>query len=88
MAGGRVSLDSVVYEVLRGESPESIVQAFPTLSLLQIYGGITFYLERRTEIDAYLKRSEEQFEALARAAREANPLLYAKRDAARHSTPA
>lgn len=86
--GSRVSLDSVVYQFLQGESPEGIVQAFPSLSLLQVYGGITFYLDQRTEIDAYLKRSEARFGELARAAREANPLLYARLDAARQSTPA
>jgi uncharacterized protein (DUF433 family) len=84
-AGSRVSLDSVVYEFLRGESPEGIVQAFPSLSLTQVYGGITFYLERRPEIDAYLKRSEARFEDLARASRQANRLLYAKLDAARRA---
>ena len=36
--GSRVSLDSVVYQFLQGESPEAIVQAFPSLSLEQVYG--------------------------------------------------
>jgi uncharacterized protein (DUF433 family) len=86
-SGSRVSLDSVVYEFLKGESPEAIVQSFPSLSLLQVYGGITFYLAQRAEIDAYLKRGESRFEELARASREANPLLYAKLDAAKRGTP-
>jgi uncharacterized protein (DUF433 family) len=42
--GSRVSLDSVVYQFLQGESPESITQAFPSLSLVQVYGVITFCL--------------------------------------------
>jgi uncharacterized protein (DUF433 family) len=84
--GSRMSLDSVVYQFLQGESPEGIVQAFPSLSLLQVYGGITFYLDRRSEIDAWLKLGEAHFDEMARAARDANPLLYAKLDAARHST--
>ena len=85
--GSRVSLDSVVYEFLRGESPESIVQAFPSLSLEQVYGGITFYLAHRPEVDAHLKQAEARFEELARASREANPLLYEKLDAARRAAP-
>lgn len=84
----RVSLESVVYEFLRGESPEAIVQAFPSLSLEQVYGGITFYLAHRVEIDDYLKKSEARFEELARASRESNPLLYAKLEAARRAAPA
>ncbi len=51
--GSRVSLDSVVYQFLQGESPEAIVQAFPSLSLEQVYGGIAFYLASRAEIDAH-----------------------------------
>lgn len=82
----RVSLESAVYEFLRGESPEAIVQAFPTLSLEQVYGGITFYLAHRAEIDADLKRGEARFEELARASRDANPLLYAKLQGARRAT--
>ena len=82
----RVSLESVVYEFLRGESPEAIVQAFPSLSLEQVYGGITFYLAHRAEIDACLKEGEARFEELARASRDASPLLYAQLEAARRAT--
>jgi uncharacterized protein (DUF433 family) len=84
--GSRVTLDSVVYQFLRGESPEGIVQSFPSLSLVQVYGGITFYLTRRAEIDAYLKQGEARFEELAQVSREANALLYSKLEAAKHAT--
>lgn len=83
-----MSLDSVVYQFLQGELPEGIVQAFPSLSLVHVYGGIAYYLERREEIDAHLRESEAQFDEMAKAARRANPLLYAKLDAARQSAPA
>ena len=36
LAGSRVSLDSVVYEFLKGETPEGILQSFPSLSLEQV----------------------------------------------------
>ena len=87
LVGSRVALESVVYQFLQGESPEGIVQAYPSLSLLQVYGGITYYLAHRDEIDEYLKRGEARFEELARAARKANPFLYSKLDAAKHATP-
>lgn len=82
----RVSLESIVYEFLKGESPESISQAFPSLSLEQVYGGITFYLAHRSEIEAYLSQSEARFEELSRAARQAHPLLYEKLKAAKRTT--
>lgn len=76
--GTRISLDSVVYAFLDGESPESIAQNFPLLSLEQIYGAITFYLANRELIDAYLKEGEEEFDKLQKSLREKNPSLYQK----------
>ena len=43
--GTRVSLDSVVYSFLNGESPESIAYNFPLLSLEQVYGAIALTLQ-------------------------------------------
>jgi uncharacterized protein (DUF433 family) len=88
IAGTRVSLDSVVYAFLRGASPESIAQSFPALTLEQVYGGITFYLGHRAEVDDYLAQSEADFKELREKSREANPLLYQKLEAAKQKTPA
>lgn len=84
-SGSRVALESVVYLFLQGESPESIAQAFPSLSLLQVYGGITYYLSNRDEVDGYLRRGEAHLEKLALEAREKNPLLYARLEAAKRT---
>ena len=78
VSGTRVSLDSVVHEFLKGDSPESIAKSFPALSLEQVYGAITFYLGRREEIDNYLACEHEEFEAMRRRSRNDNPLLYEK----------
>jgi uncharacterized protein (DUF433 family) len=74
----RVSLDSVVYAFWNGESPESIAQNFPLLSLEQVYGAIAFYLANRSLVDAYLTQGEAEFEKLQQSFREKNPLLYQK----------
>jgi uncharacterized protein (DUF433 family) len=60
--GSRVSLESVICLFLDGASPETIVDEFPTLSLEQVYGAITFYLANRAKIDAYLHESERLWE--------------------------
>jgi uncharacterized protein (DUF433 family) len=78
--GKRVSLDSVVYAFFAGQSPESIVQSFPILTLEEVYGAITFYLANRAVIDAYLSEGEQLFETLRQQARETNSLLYQKLD--------
>lgn len=88
VAGTRVSLDSVVYAFWRGESPESIVDSFPALTLEQVYGAIAYYLGHRAEIDAYLEQGESEFEKLRQRARQANPVLYQKLEDARRQMQA
>ena len=78
VTGTRVSLDSVVYGFWNGESPETIAQSFPALTLEQVYGAIAFYLSNQDEIDAYIREGEAEYEAKRRAARDADPTFYQK----------
>jgi len=80
--GTRISLDSVVYSFLNGESPESIAQNFPLLSLEQVYGAITFYLANQELVDTYLEEGEVEFQQLQQFCKESSPLLYQKLKAA------
>ena len=54
----RVALDSIIYQFREGRSPEAIQDAFPALSLSQVYGAIAFYLDHRSELDGYLAYQE------------------------------
>jgi uncharacterized protein (DUF433 family) len=78
VAGTRVSLDSIVYAFLDGQTAESIAQSFPVLTLEQVYGAIAFYLANRSKIDNYLAQVRVDFEALRQSAREADPMFYQK----------
>ena len=60
LVGSRVPLASIVREFQDGQSPEAIRSAFPTLTLEQVYGAITFYLGHRGEVDADLARRERE----------------------------
>jgi uncharacterized protein (DUF433 family) len=85
--GTRISLDSLVYAFLNGQTAESIAQSFPLLSLEQVYGAITFYLAHRSEVDARLARTRSDYEALREDARKADPMFYKKlADARQHQT--
>jgi uncharacterized protein (DUF433 family) len=84
----RVSLDSIVYAFLEGQTAESIAQSFPALTLEQVYGAITFYLANRPGIDAYLRREEAEFEALRQAWRTQNATFYQKMADARRQRQA
>jgi uncharacterized protein (DUF433 family) len=61
VAGTRISLDSIVHEFRRGESPEAICQNFELLSLEEVYGAITHYLAHQADMDAYLGRQDEKW---------------------------
>jgi uncharacterized protein (DUF433 family) len=78
VAGTRVSLDSVVYAFLRGESPEGIADSYPALTLEEVFGALSFYLANRESIDQYLSEGRQEFDRLREDSRGANPALYAK----------
>jgi uncharacterized protein (DUF433 family) len=84
--GTRVSLDSVVYAFLRGESPEGIVESFPALTLEQVYGALSYYLAHREAVDEYLSQGKEEFARLREESRHRNPSLFARLAEARHKT--
>ena len=87
VAGTRVSLDSIVYAFLSGQSAEAIAQAFPVLNLEQVYGAITYYLGHRDEVDGYLEGRRQDFDAAQQAARDADPMFYQKLSDAKKHTP-
>ena len=83
VAGTRVSLDSVVYACLRGESAEEIVESFPVLNLEQVSGALDFYFANKTLVEDYLKEQERAHELLYQEARQRDPAFYEKIDDAR-----
>ena len=68
VAGTRISLDSIVQCFNEGLSPEAILGEFEALTLTQVFGAITFYLENQPAIDAYRMRQKQRFEASRRIA--------------------
>ena len=75
VADTRVSLDSVVYAFLRGESPEGIAESFPALSLEQIFGALAYYSANREEVLQYLSAGRTEFDELRQKWRERHPTL-------------
>lgn len=62
--GTRVSLDTVIYAYNSGATPEEIVLSYTTLSVRDVYAIITYYLDHRDTVDAYIARREEEAAAL------------------------
>lgn len=78
IANSRGSLDTIVYSFLDGQSPESIAQSLPALTLEQVYGAIAFYLAHQPEVETYLKRAKADFETKRKASRKSDPIFYQK----------
>ncbi len=60
----RISLDVVVEQYENGMTPEDMVRAYDTLALADVHAVIAYYLRHRDAVRAYLKRREEEAEAL------------------------
>lgn len=54
----RVPLDVVLEEYENGADPESIVNAYPTLRLADVYAVIAYYLRHQDEVRTYLRERE------------------------------
>jgi uncharacterized protein (DUF433 family) len=82
IVGSRISLDSIVYAYLSGQTAESIAQSFPTLTLEQVHGALAFYLAHQSEVDSYLRASQGEVDKLRDASRRKDPMFYQKLAAA------
>ena len=85
LIGSRVPLAHLVRQFQLGEPPEAIRSHYPTLSLEQVYGAITFYLGNKQDVEndvADRDREEDAFTAVHRAP----PGLKAKLQRAQQQT--
>lgn len=65
LVGSRVPLACIVREFQDGQSPEAIRSTFPTLTLEQVYGAITFYLGHPAEVDEDMATREREEKAFS-----------------------
>jgi len=76
VANTRVTLDVLVAAHQQGDTPEQIHEGFPTLRLADIYAVIAYYLNNQDEIDAYLRRRDEQSEQIHREIEAKRPDMF------------
>jgi uncharacterized protein (DUF433 family) len=55
----RVTLDTVIAAFREGATPETIAQQYPALALADVYAVISYYLNHRPEVHAYLQQREQ-----------------------------
>lgn len=66
VGGTRVTLDTVVRAFTRGATAEEIAQQYPALSLSDVYSTISYYLQNRAEVDAYLEKRRKHAQGIKR----------------------
>ncbi len=64
VGNSRVTLDSVLHEFKRGSTAEQIQDDFPSLTLREIYGAISYYLDHKDPIEEYLRKREHEAETV------------------------
>jgi uncharacterized protein (DUF433 family) len=60
VGGTRVTLDSLAAAFDEGETPEGLLQRYPTLDVDEVYLLLGWYLRYRDRVGAYLARREEE----------------------------
>ena len=63
VAGTRIGLDVVIWDLRRGSSAEDIFEAYPSIgSLEKVHGAITFIAAHPVEVEAYLQEQDRRYE--------------------------
>jgi uncharacterized protein (DUF433 family) len=62
----RVTLETVVGTFDQGATPEEISERFSVLRVEDVYAVIAYYLNNREAVQAYVRRQEEEGEAIRR----------------------
>jgi uncharacterized protein (DUF433 family) len=54
--GHRIGIESILSKYLAGQAVEEIARQYDTLRPVEIYATITYYLQNREAVEAYLQR--------------------------------
>ena len=55
----RIPLDTVVIAFKEGATAEEIVSQYPVLKLADVYAVISYYLQQKPEVEAYLSQRQQ-----------------------------
>ncbi|MFL6194174.1 MAG: DUF433 domain-containing protein [Thermoanaerobaculia bacterium] len=66
VGGTRVTLDTIIGAFKDGEAAEEIHEAYPTVSLADVYAVIAYYLRHQEEVEEYIKEQRREAEEVRR----------------------
>jgi uncharacterized protein (DUF433 family) len=73
VTGTRIPLERIIECYKEGETPETIVDAFDSLRLADVYAIISYYLDHKEEVEEYIRKQEEEAEAIRRMIEASQP---------------
>jgi uncharacterized protein (DUF433 family) len=73
IADTRILLETVIHAFWQGESAEGSIDSYPTLKLADLYAVLAYYLTHRTEVDAYVRESDQEADRIQRQIEENYP---------------
>ena len=76
VAASRVPVGVVIAAWKRGDTPARIVEQFPALTLADVYGVITYYLDHQADLDAHFAALAAEYERLRLQARAERSEVY------------
>jgi uncharacterized protein (DUF433 family) len=62
----RVLLELVIRAFQSGDTPEGIIDSYPSLQLADVYAVITYYLTHRSEVNAYMRQADAHADQIQR----------------------
>ena len=77
VANTRVPVGVVIASWKRQAAPERIVEQFPTISLADVYGAITYYLDHQQELERHFARLRDEYERERLQAQAKRPEFFA-----------
>lgn len=72
----RVTVHSIIAAWQRGTAPEHIVAQFPTTTLADVFGVVSYYLDHRQQMDAHFADTAALYEREHEADHTRNPAFY------------
>src|SRR4051812_36100645 len=66
VGSSRVLLDTVLHYFKQGMTPEEIVHNFDTITRLEVYASVAYYLHNQPAMDEYLRVRQEEADKLRR----------------------
>jgi uncharacterized protein (DUF433 family) len=62
----RILLELIIHAYYMGETPEGIVESYPSLTTSDVYAVIGYYLANREAVDAYVRQRDQQVDTILR----------------------